>query len=158
MVDMMQVAKTMKQVIAGDCLSKDVDVLARTIYGEARGEYKKSGLSPLIAIANVVMNRISLRTWFGVSIKEVCQKPWQFSCWNHDDPNYAIVSNAFIADPIFDVCFEVADKVASGIWPDLTNGADHYHSVCLKTAPSWTRGINPLMQIGNHVFYRILGK
>ena len=38
----------------------DIHILARTIYGEARGEYYRldGGLSSLIAIGNVVKNRL----------------------------------------------------------------------------------------------------
>jgi hypothetical protein len=40
-----------------DILS-DKDILARTIYGEARGELQKFGKKSLCAIANVVINRL----------------------------------------------------------------------------------------------------
>lgn len=36
----------------------DIDIFARTLYGEARGEYKHHGAAALIAVANVIMNRL----------------------------------------------------------------------------------------------------
>jgi spore germination cell wall hydrolase CwlJ-like protein len=51
-------------------------ILAKTIYGEARGLYTKQdgGLAALISIANVVMNRLAAKSWFGKSIEDVCFK------------------------------------------------------------------------------------
>jgi len=69
---------------------EEVDVLARTLYGEARGE----GLLGLEAIANVIMNRLKISRkktngyWWGNSIVGICRKPYQFSCWNKDDLKY----------------------------------------------------------------------
>ena len=62
---------------------KETDILARTIYGEARGE----SISGMEAVASVVLNRVAFanrrgRFWWGNSIAEVCRAPKQFSCWN----------------------------------------------------------------------------
>ncbi|MES2252810.1 MAG: cell wall hydrolase, partial [Pseudomonadota bacterium] len=67
----------------------DIDILARTIYGEARGEYGRvdGGLAALIAVGNVIVNRTQQQTWFGRTVRDVCLKPYQFSCWNRNDPN-----------------------------------------------------------------------
>ena len=53
---------------------KETDILARTIYGEARGE----SISGMEAVASVVLNRVAFakrrgRFWWGNSIAEVCQ-------------------------------------------------------------------------------------
>jgi spore germination cell wall hydrolase CwlJ-like protein len=135
-------------------MNRDIQILARTIYGEARGEYThpEGGLSALIAIGNVVMNRLSQQTWFGKSVIEVCQKPWQFSCWNNHDPNYPILMQDIICDPIYQVCYQVADKVISGTWPDLTGGCDHYHALTTNY-PKWAQNLNPKIKIGRHRFY-----
>ena len=55
---------------------RDIDVLARTIYGEARGE----SISGMEAVASVVLNRVAFskrrrRYWWGNTITEVCRKP-----------------------------------------------------------------------------------
>ena len=73
----------------------DVDVLARTLFGEARGEYERldGGISSLISVGNVILNRLGLPERFGKSIQEVCQHPCQFSCWNKKDPNYSIITS-----------------------------------------------------------------
>ncbi|MBM3467884.1 MAG: cell wall hydrolase [Alphaproteobacteria bacterium] len=134
-----------------------VQILARTIYGEARGEYfhSEGGLASLIAVGNVVMNRYKIQNWFGKSIKEICHKPAQFSCWNEGDPNRHILLQKYIEDPIFQICQEVALKVIEQQWPDLTKGSDHYHAAKLKVYPPWARGRTPKVRIANHLFYQL---
>ncbi len=67
---------------------EDKDTLARTIYGEARGEYprKDGGLASLIAVANVILNRSkNNKRRFGRTVRDVCLKPLQFSKDNQKD-------------------------------------------------------------------------
>ena len=77
------------------------DVLARTVWGEARGE----GQAGMVAVANVVMNRVNFARaqlggnyWWGNTIMRVCQKPLQFSCWNQADPNLSQLQAVDAAD------------------------------------------------------------
>jgi len=137
--------------------NQEIDILARTIYGEARGEFhnKSAGISGLIAVGNVVLNRLSRGKRFGQTIKEVCLKEKQFSCWNTDDPNYLIISKEIIKDSVFDICQKVSENLMRHIWPDLTKNSDHYHHVGLDSKPYWTRGHTYQVQIGNHLFYKL---
>ena len=133
----------------------EIDVLARTIYGEARGEYHspEGGLSALIAVGNVVINRVKAQSGYGKSIQEVCLKPFQFSCWNAGDPNRVLLMDEHISDSIFAMCRQVATKVAAEEWPDLTKGSDYYHAFSIL--PPWARGQKPRMRLANHVFYQL---
>lgn len=135
-------------------MNRDIQILARTVYGEARGEYghQQGGLSSLLAVANVVMNRLQQKTWYGRTIIEVCQKPWQFSCWNQNDPNYPLLMADVIGDPLYQTCYQVAERVSLGHWPDVTKGCDHYHADHVS-APKWAYGLNPKIIIGHHWFY-----
>lgn len=137
--------------------SQEIEVLARTIYGEARGEYfhPHGGLASLIAVGNVVMNRVKKKGWFGKTIEEVCRKSWQFSCWNANDPNFRLLQKPCIDDSVFKICQDVAESVAAERWPDLTGGCTHYHSTTLKDMPAWTKDQRPRLNLGRHVFYRI---
>lgn len=135
----------------------DHEILAKTIYGEARGEYNllNGGLSSLIAIGNVVINRLKQNMWFGSTISEVCLKPKQFSCWNHNDPNRPLLDlplthQKLIQDPIFNKCLEVAKNI--NVLPDLTKGSDHYHHQNIN--PYWCAQKKPMVHIGHHVFYK----
>jgi spore germination cell wall hydrolase CwlJ-like protein len=140
-------------------MNRDVQILARTIYGEARGEYQQpnGGLSALMAVANVVMNRVKQKTWYGQTIIEVCQKPYQFSCWNIHDPNYELITKDVITDPLYQICFDVADKVSTGQWPDVTQGCDHYHATSIAL-PRWAQGLMVKAKIGHHWFYDLRKK
>jgi N-acetylmuramoyl-L-alanine amidase len=133
----------------------DIDVLARTIWGEARGET----LAGQEAVANVIMNRVAVakqrgQMWWGNTIRDVCRKPYQFSCWNHNDPNYIKLTQVTEQDRIFAQCLRMARRAVHGALADRTQGATHYHGDYIM--PDWARGQNPTIIIGRHVFYRIL--
>lgn len=132
---------------------EDIDTLARTIYGEARGEFAKTGIATFIAVANVVFNRTKRKSFWGGSIRDICLQPKQFSCWNAQDPNYAPLKKVMRGEMVFDLCWNVAQNVLEEKWPDLTKGADHYHA--LSVAPFWALGRKPLLTLGNHVFYQL---
>lgn len=133
-----------------DFSKQDLDTLARTIYGEARSELYKFGLAPLIAIANVVVNRKNKK--FANSIHEVCIMPYQFSCWNENDPNKAkIISVTSQNELVFRQCLVVAENVLTEKWPDLTDGCDHYHLCGIK--PYWATYKEPKRIFGSHFFY-----
>jgi len=130
----------------------ETEILAKTLYGEARGE----GLNGIEAVANVILNRVKLAKqglvkWWGNNIREVCLKPFQFSCWNGNDPNCQKLSSDLSGDPVFDVCQRVAVRAIKGLLPDRTKGATHYHT--LSVNPDWEGAIVPNVQIGNHLFY-----
>ena len=137
--------------------NQDTLTLAQTIFGEARGEYKHAsgGLAALIAVANVIVNRSKKPNRFGSSIHHVCTRAWQFSCWNENDPNRALISSKTPgSSDLFDLCYEVAENVISGKWPDLTKGSDHYHAP-MATLPAWAHGASPQVTIGHHKFYKL---
>lgn len=129
-------------------------ILALTLYGEARGEYTRldGGLAALIAVGNVVVNRVRARSWFGHDIISVCLKKQQFSCWNPSDPNRPLLEAVTKENLVFQVCFDVAEHLCTQTYPDLTQGSTHYHHYA--SHPSWARGLKPKARIGRHVFYR----
>jgi spore germination cell wall hydrolase CwlJ-like protein len=57
-------------------------VLARTLWAEARSQ----GGEGMHAVANVILNRAAQPDWWGKDIRSVCLAPYQFSCWNENDP------------------------------------------------------------------------
>ena len=106
---------------------KETDILARTIYGEARGE----SISGMEAVASVVLNRVAFAKrrgcfWWGNSIAEVCRAPKQFSCWNRNDPNYRLICRVADTDIVFCICKRIAGRAVAGLLEDKTNGATHY--------------------------------
>lgn len=132
-----------------------VDVLARTLWGEARSE----GRQGLIAVACVVLNRVAIaqrkgRYWWGTSITTVCLKPYQFSCWNKNDPSYAKLKAATPKTRWFPECLEIAEMAVRGELADITLGSDHYHADYVD--PYWAKGEEVVITIGRHLFYRLV--
>ncbi|MDY1047193.1 cell wall hydrolase [Pseudomonas coleopterorum] len=130
------------------------DVVARTLWGEARGE----GIRGQIAVAWVIRNRVQdaqPRSWWGEGYIGVCRKPWQFSCWNLRDPNYPFVSGARPIPPAqLAQALAVAEQVVAGQVADPTSGATHYHATHLSPPPAWTKGATRTVVLGGHAFFK----
>lgn len=126
---------------------KTIDVLARTIYGEARGE----GLLGMVGVAAVVLNRVKKRSWWGRTVERVCKKKWQFSCWLENDPNRPAIEKVTVGCPVFSTCLNVAALAVNGLLLDPTKGACHYHTKNIN--PKWAKDKQPCAKIGNHLFY-----
>lgn len=123
------------------------DIMARTLVGEARGE----GHVGMVAVANVIMNRVARPCWWGRTVKEVCLKPFQFSCWNETDPNRTLILQLHGGVPIYDTAMDIAQQMLGGMLADNTLGATHYK---VKGTPAaWARGKTPCVVIGRHEFY-----
>lgn len=135
----------------------DLDVLARTLYGEARGE----GEEGIEAVACVIMNRYKAEKWYTgykiinghkvASIAMTCLKRFQFSCWNKNDVNYELIKKVNPNDKLFCLCLFVAQKAVSGRLTDFTNGATYYHTKAVK--PHWAKNKTPCYEAGHHLFY-----
>lgn len=151
-----------------DC--HDLDILAKTIYGEARGE----GNLGREAVGCTVINRWRSGKWFngydtnndGVeSIAEVCQQivpnsKWhQYSCWNADNPALGEIKNCNLYNAVFRDCVTMALHViansADARWAgrDESKGATHYHAEYIAT-PVWAVGKKPCAIVGKHRFFR----
>lgn len=128
---------------------QQIDTVARTIWGEARGE----GYAGMQAVANVIMNRVASGGWYGLTPAEVCKKPKQFSCWLKSDPNYNKLISVTTADRLFKQAVEIATKAVNGDLPDITGGATEYHTKSIR--PNWNYDrLIKTASIGQHVFYK----
>lgn len=125
------------------------DILARTLWGEARGET----ISGIRAVAAVVLNRASRgpRYWWGGTISQVCLMPYQFSCWNADDPNLHQLQAVTDADAQFRACLTIADLAIAGKLSEVSLHATHYHTRFVH--PSWAQGKLPCAETRGHLFY-----
>ncbi|MEF7613183.1 cell wall hydrolase, partial [Aquincola sp. MAHUQ-54] len=126
-----------------------VEVLARTIWGEARGG-SRLGME---AVAACVLNRLRRKQpgRFGASVAEVCLKPLQFSCWNEGDPNLPKLKAVDERDERFRLCLEIARRAVAGTLADPVSGSDHYHTV--SVSPAWSAGRRPVRRIDDHLFF-----
>lgn len=130
-------------------MTQEQDIyLAKTMWGEARGE----GARGMQAVGNVVMNRVNAGSWYGASIKDVVTKKYQFSCWNANDPNRAIIDAITPQQLALNGTLAIARQVIAGTLPDITGGATHYHAKNIK--PSWASSTKKTATIGNHIFYK----
>ncbi|HEY4136503.1 MAG TPA: cell wall hydrolase [Alphaproteobacteria bacterium] len=143
-----------------DFTPRDRDVLARTVYGEARGE-RWLGKA---AVAWSVLNRVAIDLrgdgrpdWWGEGIAAVCLAPWQYSAWNENDPNREALLRVTVADPFFRECLAVVDAVLAGDEPDPTDGATHYKVTKLAWPKDWGPQEQAIVKpvIGGHSFYVI---
>ncbi|WP_236189300.1 cell wall hydrolase [Pseudomonas pharyngis] len=133
---------------------KDRDILARTLWGEARGE----SLAGQIAVAWTIRNRVfdgKEKSWWGEGCAGVCQAKYQFSCWNKNDPNFPFLSGARqIPFRELAQCRIAADQVIDGKVLDPTGGATHYYALSMKTPPAWAAKAKQTLKLGGHVFFR----
>ncbi|MCA1908779.1 MAG: cell wall hydrolase, partial [Magnetospirillum sp.] len=109
----------------------------RTLAGEAEAKDRDD----MECIAAVIVNRMNLPNWPG-SAAQVCQQPWQFSCWNVGDPGRARILALAKTDPLYLECREVAAAALEGRLPDRTNRATHYYASYI-TMPAWAKGKTP---------------
>lgn len=131
-----------------DDLDDAIDLVARTLYGEARREPPETRF----AIAEVVYNRAIKRSpRFGLSVEAVCRQPDQFSCWNPGDPHRGRTLSISLSDPEIADCVTIARDLVAGRVGGLTLGADHYHH--RRVSPYYSREHAPCAQIGNYVFF-----
>ena len=135
----------------------EIDVLARTLYGEARNQ----GIRGMEAVVHVILNRLAVSKqkkifWWGNTIEEICLKNKQFSCWNYSDPNRERMLFVTSDDPEFKIALEISEDACAGLLIfDPTNGATHYYNPsAVQFSPAWAVKEIPLKVIGDHNFYR----
>lgn len=125
----------------------DLEIVARTIWGEARNQ----GLSGMTAVGCVIQNRAHIGGWWGKTPREACLKTAQFSCWNSDDPNLPKLLFVTQADRQYQLAISIANSVLIGTLKDITNDSDSYQ--VRGTNASWARDLKPVASIGDHDFY-----
>jgi spore germination cell wall hydrolase CwlJ-like protein len=130
-------------------MSFDIEVAARTIYGEARNQ----PYDGMVAVAWVMLNRLHSKKWFsGETLAETCLMPKQFSCWNTGDPNRVRMLRVAEDDPLLVKIRTIVEAVVAGQIQDPTKGATHYRVV--NTPAAWAIGYKPVATIGDHEFFK----
>ena len=133
-------------------------ILALTIYGEARGE----SVEGQIAVGSVILERVDKQGWMGKTIPEVCLKKWQFSCFNENDPNYPkllhIAENwdkEIPANKMLNSCWGIALGLVTGNIPRTPEIADSHATQYLTVDcnASWEKKMKKVVTIGRHDFY-----
>lgn len=133
----------------------DLEIFSLTVYGEARGE-KVEGQ---IAVANVIKNRCVN----GKTYRDICLAPYQFSCWNKNDPNrnmlLEIGEQLIHNNKVNNIHLKQIQYLVIGIdigsLLDNTKRARNYLTKNLyrsEKAPLWAKTMTVTAQIGNHIF------
>jgi N-acetylmuramoyl-L-alanine amidase len=138
---------------------RELDTVARTVWGEARNQ----GFAGQVAIGHVIRNRVEMDLhndgkpdWWGEGYSAVCLKKWQFSCWNANDPNSAYLrGEKKIPSLELETAARAAVAASLDEAVDPTHGATHYYNPKAVTkTPDWVAGATFCGQIGAHLFYR----
>lgn len=114
-----------------------VVLLAMAVFGESRGVSMEAKL----AVACVVRNRVNAGH-FGSDYTGVLLKPYQFDCFDANDPNSGKLLRPLQYEDavVWEACFTAAYLVHGGSAADTTNGALFYHSFPEATPPpAWGR-------------------
>lgn len=114
--------------------SSDLNLLAKCIYAEARGE----SYVGQVAVGAVILNRVKSKS-FPNTIAGVIYQPWAFTCVNDGQINLSPNQTAIKA----------AQDALNG-W-DPTYGAIYYYNPSTATS-SWIWSRKTTIQIGKHVF------
>jgi N-acetylmuramoyl-L-alanine amidase len=137
----------------------DEAILGLTLYGEARGE----AIEGVIAVGCVIRNRLLDRRWPN-TYRDVCLQKAQFSCWAPigGEANFNTMIEAAKgllanqpAPALLEQCAWVALGISRGALLDTTKGANHYHAVSMHPRPKWAQSFIPVVQKGQHVFYKL---
>ena len=129
----------------------DQQIIALTAYGEARG----LGSDGMQATINTIQNRVySGIRWWGTGFREVCLKPWQYSCWNATDPNRPKLFQVTEDDPQYTIALQLAADGLSGQLDDLTNQADSYYDDRMPSMPLWADGLTPTFILKTQKYFK----
>ena len=122
--------------------------LALNVYHEARSE----PLQGQAAVAHVVLNRVASGRWPDdvCSVVQQGYEKGRFKCqftWYCDGkPDEPTEILAWAKSVL------VANQVLTGVVPDVTNGATHYHARYVN--PYWSASLYKTVTYGSHLFYK----
>jgi len=130
--------------------------LAVTTWMEARNQKRPGRL----AVMHVIKNRVlANKRMFGIGLRGVCHKPWQYSAWNRNDDSQRVAFFNMLQlpeDHPEKILWRSIQKDAKLVWngdnTDNTGGATYYHTPAVK--PKWRYDMTVVGQIGDHIFYR----
>jgi hypothetical protein len=137
-----------------DYSNQDLDILTRTILGEAAGEDDDGQAF----VAEVILNR-ARDSKFPNSITKVARQPKQFSAWNGKrNGGNDLVRKYNPGDGPYDRAKRIAKQVLTGTREPVSGGATHYYAkrgMPGGREPSWFRGElaqqkGKVIQVGNH--------
>lgn len=126
---------TSRQVLAKTVSEKEINLLARAIFGEARGE----PFIGQVAVGAVIINRVIDRQ-FPNNIRDVIYQPRQIS---------AVADGQFYLTPN-STAYKAAKEALAG--KDPTMGSLYYYNPRTAAHLNWFSRLRTMVTIGQHVF------
>ena len=136
----------------------EAQIMALTIYGEARGEPYEGK----VAVGSVILERVEHRDWDGKTLHEVCLMPYQFSCFLPADPNFKALKliagdwgTKIARSKVLSECYAITSGLLDGTIPRTPEIAAA-HCCQYKTrraTAAWAKKMKVILTIGQHEFY-----
>ena len=135
----------------------EVVCLAKNIYFEAGNQ----PLAGKVAVAQVVMNRRNHSDYGDTVCDVVYQAKWYTNWKGNEMPVKNQCQFSWFCDGKSDepldtktwfTSYKVASDVLMGKYPDITEGATHYHAD--NILPYWADSLNETVTINEHIFYK----
>lgn len=140
-----------KEVINRCDVDNNCVKLAEALYFEARGESKKG----IIAVGQVIVNRTEREAFKDTVVEVVEEKKWNGSKWVCQ---FSYICKMMNSNKPLQMKKERANQmkiiargVLDGIYPDYSNGADHFISSKIGI-PNWAKKMALVSDIGGHIF------
>ena len=133
-------------------------------YCMAQNIYFEAGNQPLagkVAVGQVVLNRLEHSNYPGTMCDVIYQAKWKENWLGNMHPVRNQCQFSWFCDgksddpeisPTWYDSLQVARDVVQGAYPDITEGATHYHND--KVNPYWAESLNQTVIINNHIFYK----
>ena len=130
---------------------KELNLLTRVVYGEARGETSQDQANIVHSIINRSADK---QRRYGGTIRDILLKPNAYSCMNPDDPNYPKLLSLSKDSVEYKRIYAIVRKTFSDRMngkPDPTLGATHYHTKDVD--PKWNTAAKKMIKLGSHKFW-----
>ena len=144
------------QLKASDA-NNEIFCMAQNIYFEAGNQ----PLAGKVAVGQVVLNRLEHSNYPGTMCDVIYQAKWKENWLGNMHPIRNQCQFSWFCDgksddpeisPTWYESLQVARDVVQGAYPDITEGATHYHND--KVNPYWAESLNQTVIINNHIFYK----
>lgn len=153
--DVVEKSKAAKVMLGNWERDKALNVVARTLYMEARGE----GLAGVDMVMTVIWNRAGGKP---SNLADVCLANKQFSCWNDisnktpstysiEFPAGALTGKKDKDTQMWNECVKVASSAIDGKFiPENLEWNAYYNPNTVKKTPSWDKDLLNTKMVGRH--------
>lgn len=125
--------------------------MALNVYWESRGE----PIDGQYGVANVTLNRAKTPDNVCQVVVEKRQFSWVGSLVENDDGQPRLKPAGYPKDKqAWRLAWRIANDVINNPRYDFTKGSTHFHTT--NASPQWRHSATRTMQLGSHIFYRMI--